>query len=109
MLYRMTIMASPIEHHTSSHLRASRARHPAPTTQLVCLRLLDGGAPGGQLSGAVRHAIEARGALTPAQRLSIAAPADLPRLYTQAEADVLVAALRTAGADVLAAWSDLHA
>lgn len=105
----MTIMASPTEHLAGSRFRAPRVRRPAFTpTPFVCLRLLDGGAPDGQLSGAVRHAIEARGALTPAQRLSIAAPADLPRLYTQAEADSLVAALVAAGADVVTVPTHAH-
>ena len=110
MLYRMTITTSPAEHRTSSHLRGSRARHPALTpTPLVSLRLLDGGAPGGQLSGAVRHTLEACGALTPAQRLSIAAPSDLPRLYTQAAADALVEALVAAGAQVVHVMDRAHA
>lgn len=85
-----------------THARASHVRRPAPTTPpFVSLRLLDGGAPRGALSGAARHALEAHGSLTPAQRLSLGAPADLPRLYTPSEAAVLMDALAAAGANVI--------
>lgn len=85
------------------HARASHVRRPAPTTTpFVSLHLLDGGAPRGALSGSVRHVIEQHGSLTPAQRLSLSAPADLPRLYTQPEAAILTDALTAAGAHVTA-------
>ena len=102
MLYRMTIMTSLAARRTSVHLRVSRAGHASPApAPVVRLHLLDGGAPGGQLAGAARHAIEAHGTLTSAQRLSLTAPSDLPRLYTQAAADTLVEALLAAGAHVV--------
>ena len=101
MLYRMTIATSLTGHRASTHIRAARVRRPSlAPVPFVSVHLLDGGAPGGQLAGSVRHAIEALGALAPAQRLSLTAPADLPRLYTQLEADTLVAALAAAGAVV---------
>jgi len=98
MLVRMTTMTS-LDGRT--HARAADVRRPAPdTTPFVSLRLADGGAPRGALSGAVRHAIEAHANLTPSQRLSLAAPSDLPRLYTRAEAAQLIDSLRAAGASV---------
>lgn len=98
MLVRMTITTS-LDGRT--HAPASHVRRPATAaTPFVSLRLADGGAPHGALSGAVRHAIEAHASLTPSQRLSLAAPSDLPRLYTQTEAALLVDALTAAGATV---------
>lgn len=91
-------MSSLAGRRTRAHLRASRKRHPVAVVPAMHLHLLDGGAPGGQLSGAARHAIEAHGALTSAQRLSITVPTYLPREYTPVEADILVAALLVAGA-----------
>lgn len=101
MLYRMTIMTSLAERRTDMHARVPHVRRRA-TVATVRLRLLDGAAPGGQLSGAVRHAVEAHGSLTSAQRLSLTAPSDLPRLYTPVEADTLTHALLAAGARVAA-------
>lgn len=99
MLFPMTITTSL---DGRLHARASHVRRPAPTTTpFVSLHLLDGGAPHGALSGAARHALEKHGSLTPAQRLSLSAPADLPRLYTQSEAAVLMDALAAAGANVV--------
>ena len=98
MLLPMTITTSL---DGRAHARASYVRRPAPaTTPFVSLRLADGGAPHGALSGAVRHAIEEHGSLTPSQRLALIAPSDLPRLYTPAEAALLIDALATAGATV---------
>ena len=98
----MTILSSP-SHRVGSH-RASHVRHPPPAPiTFMTVHLLDGGASGGLLSGAARHVIEEHGALTPAQRLSITTPADLPRLYTQTEADILVDALVATGADAVVA------
>ena len=101
MLYPMTILTGPATHRVGTH-RASHVRHPPPEAiTVMTVHLLDGGAPGGLLSGAARHVIEAHGALTPAQRLSLTTPADLPRLYTPAEADILATALVSTGAYVV--------
>ena len=94
----MTIMTSLSTRRGATHLWAARTGRPSAAPVTVSVRLLDGGAAGGQLSGPARHALEAHGELTSVQRLSLASPADLPRLYTQAEADVLVQALTAAGA-----------
>lgn len=101
MLYRMTIMTSLAERRTDVHARVPHVRRRA-TAATVRLRLLDGAASDGQLSGAVRHAVEVHGSLTSAQRLSLTAPSDLPRLYTPSEADALSHALLAAGARLAA-------
>lgn len=102
MLSLMTIMTNLAKRRAGSHLPASRTRRPPPAPiSFVSLHLVGGGAPHGNLSGAVRHAIEAHAMLSADQRLSLTAPGDLPRLYTPAEARILLAALLAAGADAV--------
>lgn len=100
----MTIMTSFAARRSGARLRSVRDRRPqTPATNPVALttvHLLDGGAPHGNLSGAVRHALELHGALSADQRLALGAPAALPRPYTPGEAAVLADALTAAGARV---------
>ncbi len=99
MLLRMTTATSLDERRRSPEVHASRTRRPA-LLATSSVTVLDGGAPRGALSGAVRHALELHGALTRAQRLALVAPATLPRTYSAAETALLVDALGAAGAQV---------
>ncbi|MGP7959233.1 hypothetical protein ACTVCO_00265 [Sanguibacter sp. A247] len=89
---------------TTDRVRTTaQARRPAPSPLRVALatvHVLDGGAPHGALTGLARHALEQHAGLTSAQRLDLCFPTALPRIYTQAHARRLAAALTEAGATV---------